>query len=347
MAEEKKRTQRWKIIINTFTFVALALLLYLVRDQVIDTINRLDDVNLFLIAIMIPAQVLNFYSYARMYQDLLAFLGNKVKTWPMFKIILELNFVNHVFPSGGVSGLSYFSLRLRPMGVSAAKSTLVQVMRFALIFISFQALLFFGLVTLTFSGAVNNFVLLIAGSLATLLLVGTLLTMYVIGSKARINNFFTGLTKIINKLISFVRPKHPETINVSRAQKTFTELHENYILFRKDPKALRRPLFDSLIANITEVLTLYVVFAAFGHWVNPGAVILAYAIANFAGLISVLPGGVGVYEALMATVLAAAGVPAGISLPVIIMYRVLTMLMQLPLGYVLYHKAVQDNEIKL
>ncbi len=347
MAEEKKRAQRWKVIINTITLLALVLLLYLVRDQVAETFRRFHEVNLPLVAIMLPAQALNFYAYARMYQDLLGFLGNKVKTWPMFRMTLELNFVNHVFPSGGVSGFSYFSLRLKPFGVSTAKSTLVQLMRFVLIFISFQILLFVGLLALTFSGAVNNLVLLIAGSLATLLLVGTLLTAYVVGSKTRINTFFTGLTKFINKLIGIVRPKHPETINISRVRKTFTELHENYVLFRKDPKVLKRPFYNSLIANATEVITLYVVFAAFGQWVNPGAVILAYAIANFAGLIAILPGGVGVYEALMATVLAVAGVPAGISLPVIIMYRVLTMLMQLPIGYVFYHKTVQDNDIQL
>lgn len=347
MAEEKKRTKRWKVIVNTFTFVALALLLYLVRDQVIETFQRLDDVNLWILAIMIPAQALNFLAYTRMYQDLLVFLGKKVSTWPMLRTTLELNFVNHVFPSGGVSGFSYFSLRLRPMGVSTAKSTLVQVMRFVLIFISFQALLFFGLVTLAFSGAVNNFVLLIAGSLSTLLLVGTLLVGYVVGSKTRINNFFTALTKLVNRLISIFRPNHPETINITRAQKAFTELHENYVLFKRDPRVLRRPLFDALIANVTEILTLYAVFAAFGFWVNPGAVILAYAVANFAGLIAVLPGGVGVYEALMATVLATAGVPAGVSLPVIIMYRVLTIILQLPIGYILYHKAVQDNDIRI
>ena len=36
---------------------------------------------------------------------------------------------------------------------------------------------------------------------------------------------------------------------------------------------------------------LYLVFVAFGFWVNPGAVILAYAVANFMGLVSILPGG--------------------------------------------------------
>jgi uncharacterized protein (TIRG00374 family) len=347
MAEEKKRAQRWKVIINTFTFAALALLFYLVWDDIVETFQRLDDVNLWILLLIIPAQAINFLAYSKMYQYLLTFLGHTLKLKTLYRITLELNFVNHVFPSGGVSGFSYFSLRMKPLKVSTSQSTLIQVMRFVLIFVSFQALLVFGLLALTLSGSVNNFVLLLSGSLATLLLVGTLLTGYIVGSKRRINSFFTGATKFINKIIGYVRPNNKETISVARVEKGFTELHENYVLFRKDFGVLGRPLWQALVANATEIITLYAVFAAFGFWVNPGAVILAYAVANFAGLVAVLPGGVGIYEALMATVLASAGIPVSVSIPVIIMYRVLTIVLQLPLGYYLYNRAVQDNDITL
>lgn len=346
MAEEKKQ-KRWKVILNTVTLLALLLLVYLVRHDIIETLAKLDDIQWWILLLMIPAQGLNFYAYALMYDDLLTFLGTKIKKSKLFRITLELNFVNHVFPSGGVSGFSYFSLRLRPLGVTTGKSTLIQLMRFVLVFVSFQVLLATGVLALAFSGAVNNFVLLIAGSLATLLIAGTFLLAYVIGSKQRINMFFTAVTRLVNKIVSIVRPKNPETINIKRAQKAFNELHENYLLIKEDFSVLRKPLLHSLVANITEVVTLYVVFVAFGFWVNPGAVILAYAVANFAGLISVLPGGVGVYEVLMTAVLTSAGIPAGISFPVVVMYRVLTMLLQLIPGYVVYHKAVQDNDIKL
>ncbi len=346
MAEEKKQ-KRWKIIINTITLFAMVLLIYLVRHDIVETLAKIDDIQWWILLLMIPAQGLNFYSYALMYDDLLKFLGAKIKTSKLFRITLELNFVNHVFPSGGVSGFSYFSLRLRPLGVKAGTSTLIQLMRFVLVFVSFQAILAFGVLALAFSGAVNNFVLLIAGSIATLLITGTLLLAYIIGSKQRINIFFTGFTRLVNKIVNVVRPKNPETINIAKAQQAFNDLHENYLLIKKDFSVLRKPLMHSFFANLTEIVTLYLVFVAFGFWVNPGAVILAYAVANFAGLISVLPGGVGVYEALMTAVLTTAGVPAGISFPVVIMYRVLTMIMQLLPGYILYHKAVQDNDIKL
>ncbi len=346
MAEEAKQ-KRWKVILNTVTLLAMVFLVYAVRHDILDTLRQINDVRWWFLILMVPTQGLNFYSYALMYDDLLRFLNSKVKSSTLFKITLELNFVNHVFPSGGVSGFSYFSLRLRPLGVTTGKSTLIQLLRFILIFISFQVLLAFGVLALSFSGSVNNFVLVIAGSLATLLIVGSLLLAYIIGSKQRINIFFTSLTRAINKILGILRPKNPEVINIEKAQKTFNDLHENYLLIRKDFSVLKNPLIHSFFANLTEVVTLYLVFVAFGFWVNPGAVIIAYAVANFAGLVSVLPGGVGIYEALMTAVLASAGVPAGVSFPVVIMYRVLTMIMQLTPGYILYHKAVSSNDIKL
>src|SRR6185369_16914036 len=99
----------------------------------------------------------------------------------------------------------------------------------------------------------------------------------------------------------------------------------------------------ALVADATEIAAVYVVYIAFGEWVNIGAVILAYGIANFAGLVSVLPGGIGIYEALMTTVLAATGVPARLSLPVTVMYRVLNSLIQLPPGYYFYHQAIKQG----
>jgi uncharacterized membrane protein YbhN (UPF0104 family) len=72
-------------------------------------------------------------------------------------------------------------------------------------------------------------------------------------------------------------------------------------------------------------------------------VILAYAIANFAGLVSVLPGGVGIYEALMTAALATTGIPPAVSLPVTVTYRVINSLIQLPPGYYLYQKALKGK----
>ena len=339
-AEKKKR---WKLILNLVTIGALVVLCFLIRDQIAATLDNLTKVNAYVLLLILPIEFINYDVYARMYRYLFGILGSKTTYKEMFKVSLELNMINHVFPSGGVSGFSYFSLRLKQLDISTGKATLVQTMKFILLFVTFQILLVIGLICLALGGQANSFVILIGSSIATLLLVMTIGSTFLIGSERRINSFFTYLTKFLNRVIHLVRPKHPETINVAKVQATFKDLHENYQILKSNYKLLVGPAVCAFLANLTEIMAIYVVYVAFGHWVNPGAVILAYAVANFAGLISVLPGGVGIYEALMTGTLAAAGVPAAVSIPVTVMYRVLSITIQIIPGYFFYHKALKHE----
>jgi uncharacterized protein (TIRG00374 family) len=345
MSEHTWLRRRWKLVLNLVTLVALGLVAYAIRHQLVDTIHNLRHVHAWALLLIIPVEFLNYHAQARLYQRLFAIVGNRLDYGYLFRASLELNFVNHVFPSGGVTGLSYFSLRMRDGAkLSGAKATLVHFMKLALMFLAFELLIVFGLLSLAVMGRVNNLIILVAGSLSTLLLVATVGFFYLVGSRQRINSFFTNLSVGINRLIRVVRPRHPETINIDKARRVVDDFHGNYTQIKSSYRELKWPFWYAFLANLTEVLAVYVVFLAFGHLVNIGAVILAYAIANFAGLVSVLPGGVGIYEALMTAVLAGTGVPAGVSLPVIVMYRVVNTSLQIPPGYYLYQQELSKGQ---
>jgi len=334
---------KWRFWLTLATFVALIVLIYSLRAQIGDVIGNLGKVNAAALLLMIPLQIVNYDVYARLYRDLFKLMGKSVDYWAMYKFTLELNFVNHILPSGGVSGISYFSVRAQSEGVSGAQSTFAQIMKLFLLYISYQPLLVLGLFLLAARGHVNDLVLVTTTFLITLMIIGTIVVLYVIESRSRINSFLTAITKFLNLLVRLVRPRQHETINIERAQKTFNEFHDNYQLIKSKWRQLERPFLYMTLANVTEVASLYVVYIAFGHLVNVGAVILAYAVANFAGLISVLPAGIGVYEGLMTAVLAATGIPASLSIPVTIMYRVVNMLIQLLPGYFFYQRALRGG----
>jgi uncharacterized protein (TIRG00374 family) len=342
--EETQRIKRskWRLALTLVTFVALGILIYGVRKDIGGVIENLGKVNALALLFIIPIEMLNYDAYARLYIRLFKILGDKVSYKDMYKLTLELNFVNHVLPSGGVSGISYFNVRMRAYGVSGPKSTFAQLLKLFLLYTSFQPLLIIGVFLLALRGHVNNLVMLVSGAIVTLLIVGTLAFIYMIESRSRINAFLTAITKILNKLLSVVRRK-PETINIEGAQAAFNEFHDNYKLFKERWRELKMPFVYMTIANITEVAAVYVVYIAFDRLVNVGAVVLAYAVANFAGLISVLPAGIGIYEGLMTGVLVATGIPAGLSIPVTIMYRVLNMFTQLTPGYYFYQKALRGG----
>jgi len=336
-----KKGLNWRVILTTATLVALAVLIYSLRKDIVQVVKNLGKVNALALLLMIPFEFANYDAYARFYISVFKTLGERVGYWAMYRLNLELNFVNHILPSGGVSGISYFTVRMRRQHVSGAKATMSQVLKLFLLYLSFQPLLVLGLLLLAARGHVNNLVMVVAASLITLLVVGTLIAIYVIEDKGRINTALTVVAKGLNRIVYFFRRSKPEAIHIETAQKTFTELHENYQVLKANWRELKKPFIYMTLANITEIGALYSVYIAFGHLVNLGAVILAYAVANFAGLISVLPAGIGVYECLMTAVLVATGIPAELSIPVTIMYRVINMTIQLTPGYVLYQRALK------
>jgi uncharacterized protein (TIRG00374 family) len=348
MSDHSFLKRRWKLLLNLLTIAALILLVYLIRNQIIDTFKNLGEINLWWVTLLPPLLALNFHAQTMMYFDMFKLLGNKLRYNHMLKVAIELNFINKVFPSGGVSGISYFGVRLRGDDITGGRASMVQIMKLILLFISFEVLLVFALFLMALEGKANDMVILVGGSISTLLVIGTLAFAAIIGSERRIHHTFGAITRGLNTMIRWVRPNHPETINIARAEKTVQEFHNTYVVLAANYRKLRSPLLWALLINACEIFSIYAIYIAFGEWVNIGAIILAYAVANFAGLISVLPGGIGIYEALMTGVLAAAGIPPALSLPVTVMFRVLSTTLQVIPGYYLYHKAVNEagNSLK-
>ncbi|MGB4800441.1 MAG: lysylphosphatidylglycerol synthase transmembrane domain-containing protein [Candidatus Saccharimonadales bacterium] len=336
--------RNWKLILNIVTCVALAVLAWAIRDQFKQTFHNLFKVNAWALLLMIPIQFCNYDAQTRLYRGLFMAVGNKLDYWRLYRAGLELNFVNHVFPSGGVTGISYWGLRMKDTGITAAKATAVHLTKLVLLFLSFEILVVFGVFALAVQGHMSSIILMLAAVIATVLVFLTSGFMFIIGSKERIAGFFGYLTNGLNALVRVVRPKSHGVLDTAKVRALFEDLHENYMVMRRNPQLLKGPFLWALMANIWEVVSIYIVYVAFGELVNVGAVILAYAVANFAGLVSVLPGGVGVYEGLMTLTLSATGVPSRLSLPVTVMYRVLNTVIQIPFGWYFYHQTINQPQ---
>lgn len=336
----------FKLWLNIVTILALGILIFFSRKQISDTFSGFVDLNLFWMACVIPLQLLNYYSVAKFYGTYLSTLGEKLPTSLLYKIALEMNFVNNVFPSGGVSGFGYLGIRLRKEGIPASKSTLTQVTRHGLTFIGFIFYLGLALLLLSIFGSASRLMVLICSSIISLVLVGAGLLIFLISSKKRVMSFSALLPRLVNRAVRIVSRKKKETIDVARVERLFSELSNDYQHVRKNWRQLKQPFFWTLLMNLTELSTIFVVYLAFGHLVNPGAIIVAYAVANIAGLISVLPGGVGVYEGLMTAVMTSAGVPGALAISATIVYRVTNMALFLPVGFIFYQIALRKKSLE-
>ncbi len=339
--------RRWKLVINILTLFILVLLIFFTRHQIVSTLSDLGHVNAVLLILLIPIEILNYHAQTKIYKGLFKIVGNNLSYKFLYRASLELNFVNHVFPSGGLTGISYFSLRLRQgKNLGSGKVTMIHLIKIIMYVLSFEIILIFGAFSLAIMGRVNELVVLVVGALSMLIVLMTLGFIFVAGNRSRIDVFMTWLAKTINQLIHFLRPSSSnEVINISQLKKLFEDFHDTYETLKSNLSEIKQPFLYSFLADLTEVAAVYVVYMAFGQYVNVGAIIIAYGIANFAGLVSVLPGNIGIYEGIMTVVLAITGIPPGVSLPITIMYRVLNTLIQVPPGYLLYHLALRKGQV--
>ncbi len=331
---------KFKVWLNVVTFLAIALVIYFGWQDIVLAFQKMATLNIWVLSLIIPAQFLSFFGLSKLYFYFFKATGVDITIKQLFAPMMELNFVNHVFPSGGASGFSYLTLRLKAYGVSTAKSTLGQLARFVATFLAYVVLMLVSLFLLALQGDINSMVILAVASIAFSVVFLTAIIMFIVGKESRINSFTSGATRWVNKMIHVFRRKHPETISLEQVHKVFLELHEDYLLVRGNWRGMRPVLRWAFFTNIIEAAMIYIAFLAAGMWVNPGAIFIAMVIANMAGLVAILPGGIGLYEPIMAAVLISGGIPGAIALSATLVYRVITLLVSMAAGYFLYHKAV-------
>ncbi len=331
---------KWKLWLNIVTLGALVLLIILARHDIYHAILKVKELNWLVLLLIIPALFLSFYTLGKSFALYFKATGQELSMKVLMPAMIELNFINHVFPSGGVSGASYFAWRVRPYGMSTAKSTLAQLTRFSFAFVGYIGLMLVSLLLLAIEGHASSLIILLVSGVVFSLLFGMMVVVFALGSEKRTATLAQWLIRIFNRIVHVVRPKHPETIKIRKVRKILLELHEDYDVIRGDLKRMRVVFAWNFAASICELSLLYITFVAHGAWVNPGVVVIAFVIATAAGLLAILPGGIGIYEPLMTAVFISVGVPAGLALSVTLIYRTVSLVLGLITGGILYHKAL-------
>ena len=329
--------------VSIITILFLALVLYLARHEIEKAYDLLDQVNLWILVLLIPLQFVSYYAAGEMIFSYLRKQGSikNVSTMTLPRLALEMNFVNHVLPSGGVSGISYMGWRLKHFGVSASRSTAAQLVRMGAAFLSFSVLLVLAVIFMIVDGDINRWV--VAASVGLILVMGGALglVMYLLNHKERIGGFARRLTLLVNTIVGWITfgRKH-NVLNEEMIRKFFEELQDDYKIIRRNTRVLIVPFLWGLVFNLIEVSLFYVSFLALGNPVNPAPLVIAYGLAGIAGFFMVTPGGAGAYEAIMVTFLTVAGINPGIALLAILLTRVLLMLGTIVAGYAFYQQAI-------
>jgi uncharacterized protein (TIRG00374 family) len=329
--------------LTLITLVLLSVVVIFAWPEIRKAWELLGTVNLWILALLIPVQLFSYYATGGMIFSYLRSKGNlkDVSQLRMARISLELNFVNHILPSGGAAGFSYLGWVLSHHGVSPGRSTMAQIIRFALTFVSFVLLLVVAVLLLVLDHQLNRFVILICVGLAFLCVAATFAAIAVIGNKRRMDAFAAWLTRTVNRFVRWIsRGKRQNVLKPALLDTFFGELHEDFIAIRRERRILIKPFIWATFANMADVALIGIAFWALGFPISPALLFVAFGVASLASAVSVTPGGAGVYETLMVTFLASSNIPAGIAIAGTLLARVTLVVGTVLFGYVFYQMTV-------
>ncbi len=330
----------WMSII---TFLLIAVIIYFSRHELVHAWELLSKVNIWLLLLLIPLQIAVYYAVGEM---VFSYLRSKnsiehIAPLTLARLSLEMNFVNHILPSGGVSGISYMGWRLGRYGVSAGRATMAQVVRFTMGFVAYIVLLLLALLAVTIDGNINRWIILVSSALISVLIGSMVAGVYLMSSTTRIMKFGSWLTRSVNGLVRRVTFKRvSKVLDGEKVDVFFHDIHTDFVELRREKKILLKPFLWGLVVNVLEVSLFMVTFWALGESVNPAPIMIAFGVATFAGVFVVTPGGAGAYEAIMVGFVTLAGVSGGVAIAGIVLTRVILLFGTIVLGYVFYQHAI-------
>ena|GEM_PF-73412 len=125
-------------------------------------------------------------------------------------------------------------------------------------------------------------------------------------------------------------------INAVALRNAFGNLARRLAVFAEHRDVMGKALMWASLNWLLDAGSLFVFVGAFGHWVNPDGLLVAYGLANVLAVIPITPGGLGVIEATLTTLLVGFGTQRGVATLGVLVYRLFNFWAPIPLGGITY-----------
>jgi len=335
------------LILMVVAVIGFVLLLIFQRSTLEDTWQTLLEVDLRYVLLLPLLQVLNYYFIGTYYRKMFEVFGAKISVARSWGVVAAMNFVNQVLPSGGLSGITYLAYGFRAK-IATGKTALVQIGRYMFAFTGYLLLspVAIGLIyTDGESENLNKFVDTATSDWTALIVVA----IFVLLMGSVVASFFN---RKVSQVIGRISLKFVNTVNskVLRRKKDYRfeplkklnhEFHQGTDFIKDKGWRAITPSVNMLLSVLVEVSIVYMSVLAVGGGVGIGPVFLAFVAANVVGVISIIPGDVGVHEATVIVVLEAFGVSRPAAVSATLLYRVFNKFIFLPIGFYFYARILK------
>ncbi|WP_458403245.1 UPF0104 family protein [Methanobrevibacter sp.] len=322
------------------SILILAIMLYFIGiDQVIGALKL---AKLEYIFIAIAFQIFTYYLYALRWKILNNLVNIDAGVKQLLPMILVGLAVNNITPSGRGGGEPVRAYILSREGNYPMEETFATVVADRALdtfpFVFLAVLTIIGM-TLSFQFDLWLLVLMIVAVIAIIFVLFLIIYMSINPEFGkRVDGWIIGIVRRFYKKNS---DEFEEKIHgvINGFQDTMKMVISN-------KKILYSALPLSFVIWIFEILRVYFVFLAFGAAVNPFVIGEVFILASLAGMIPLLPGGLGAVDGIMILFYSAAGITASISAAATVIERLISFWLATILGLMIlpyYGSSVLDK----
>lgn len=328
------------LIFLGISILILAVMLYFIGiDQVIETLQY---AKLEFIGIAVAMQVFTYYLYTLRWKILNGLVDINVGIKKLLPMVLVSLAVNNITPSGRGGGEPVRAYILsRDEGYPMEETFAIVVADRALDTFPFVILAVLTIAGMALSFSFDLWLLLIMVFAVIAIVAILILLIYMCinpGFGNRVEGWIVSLVRRFYK-------KNSEDLE-EKIHDIIKGFQDTMKMVISDRKVMYYALPLSFIIWIFEIVRVYFVFMAFGANVSPVVIGEVFILACLAGMIPLLPGGLGAVDSIMILFYSAAGITASVSAAATVIERLISFWMTTILGLVIlpyYGSSVLDK----
>ncbi|MBP9827480.1 flippase-like domain-containing protein [Candidatus Saccharibacteria bacterium] len=328
-----------------FAFFVILILLgvFIVKNagRLGELLTLLSQVNIWILLFIIPLRYGYYWANTRFYQVFFRLFKKRLAYKELVSGVVSMNFVNTVIPTGGVSGAAFFAQIYRKK-ITNRESYLAQFFWYIATFLSIMIVLMASYVLLFFSSSIQQASFRIILVIMSLLLFLSVVIIGILINRKVFQKVLFILTRPANVVLRLLRRGKIGEAETERFVHGFMDVLN---LFANRPKRALKPFWYAFYCILFELLSIFVVYLAFGKLINPGIIGSAYVFALIFSLTSFFTSGIGAYEATMVGVSVALGVDLPLAVSVTAIYRIIALWLFIPVGLYFYkHQTIDRAE---
>ncbi len=256
---------------------------------------------------------------------------------------LIINAVGYFISIGGITPFATQVHVLEHSSIPASKATLCRIVQVIIFSGLFDVILLGGFISVLLNGIDHVYVAPLGALIGFFLCLSGCLFLSIYLKKVR--RFIIRVSAgVLNRIARLFQKR--ELLHREQVALFIGELETGMRGLLKTP----RYLFFILLAAVADwffwIMTMYFSFLSLGIRIHPGVMIVGFAVGQVFGIISMVPGGLGVLEGSMVLAYSALGVPLGTAFGAILIFRVafnlVPFFISLPLYFSL-EKRMEDN----